>query len=610
MAVFYKYVERQASDQIDWGAIGKSMSDTLDAENKRRDEKKQAIDDASRKYINELQNQPESESADVNAIYGQLANDGAAAQKMFLDNLKSGRMSLKDYTIRTQNLQDDTAVTLDLAKVYNDRYKEVMEGINSEKLSAANADLMAQYEGFADLKNNKLWVDPTSGRIYAGDIVMGADGVKTMGKNVRNVTALKQTMQQDVLRFNADKELNTRVEKLGGFVTESIKKGGLYRIGAEIKFSDATQQQYYDQYKKDLTEELVGGPNNPRALSFFVDNMRLAPNGKPYRIVSKKEDAKGPEDILIQQNANGQNMPVLTEQQMKDAEDWVTIQMRQKIERSTEKQSLTIPEPPQPSEKDGDGKRETSYATNLLQLKYGTPTEKLAAMSSLEELATMKDRKFIIDENNNISIINVRDRSKSSNPVNMSLNDYDFVNAFAPLVGIKDSDKAYKSALQGGRFKNKSVNLSGTLESQKRDVKTTDKFATVARKKIVITKDDQDATAKRLNDEFSKYGYEVEATGNPRLWGGSPHVTITSPAPVDENGVQVGDPVTKEFKLVDGVSNDILKWILANQPSPSKFDKVIGELNNEYDAIKGQSAPATKPAATSATKNNRFSNFK
>jgi hypothetical protein len=37
-------------------------------------------------------------------------------------------------------------------------------------------------------------------------------------------------------------------------------------------------------------------------------------------------------------------MPVLTEQQMKDAEEWITIQMRQKIKQSTEKQAFTIPE--------------------------------------------------------------------------------------------------------------------------------------------------------------------------------------------------------------------------------------------------------------------------
>ena len=619
MAVFYKYVERQASDQIDWGAISKSMSDTLDAENKRRDEKKQAIDDASRKYISELQNQPQTESADLNTRLGQFANDASSMSKMLLDDLKAGKISLKDYTIRTQNLADDTKVALDLVQVYGERYKEVMEGINSGKLSAANGDLMAQFEGFTNLKNNKLYVDPTSGRVYAADEVVGPDGVKTMGKNVRNVSALKQTMQQDILRFNADNELNTRVEKLGGFITESIKTGGLYRIGAEIKFEDATKQQYYDQYKRDLTEELIGGPNNPRAISFFIDNMRMSPDkvdakgkiiasGKPYRLVTKQEDVKGPEDILIQQNANGQNMPVLTEQQMKDAESWITVQMRQKIKQSTEKQSLTIPERPQPTTSDSDGKDkvDATLATNILLLRYGTPEEKKSAMSSLEDHESMKGKKFVIGDDNRISVVNVNDRSESTNPVSLDasiVSDKDFVSSFNTLFKLGDIDKAYVKAQQGGRFKGKQPVLSGKLESEKKDVKNSEKFATIAKQKVVVNKNDQDATAKTLNDAFSQYGYSVEATGNPNLPFGSPHITITSPQPFDEKGVEVGDPVTKEFKLVDGVAKEILKWIISNQPSAMKLDKISSELNNEYEAIqaKQKPAPQTKPSGGGST---------
>jgi hypothetical protein len=519
MAVFYKYVERQASDQIDWGAISKSMSDTLDAENKRRDDKKQAIDDASRKYVNELQNQPQTESADLNTRLGQFANDAASMSKMLLDDLKAGRISLKDYTIRTQNLSDDTKVALDLVQVYGERYKTVMEGINSGKLSAANGDLMAQFEGFTDLKNNKLYVDPTSGRVYAADEVIGPDGVKTMGKNIRNVSALKQTMQQDILRFNADNELNTRVDKLGGFITESLKSGGLYQIGAEIKFEDATKQQYYDKYKKDLTEELVGGPNNPRAISFFVDNMRISPSGKPYRMVSKKEDIKGPEDILIQQNANGQNMPVLTEQQMKDAEEWIKIQMRQKIKQSTEKQAFTIPQRPQPSGEGSGNKKEDDVMTYIMQLAFGTPAEKKTALDNINGLESEKggtDRYEFSPDGK--SLIKLKGGNRSDTevlPIEQGMTREQWAARTSTVHGIADVNKVLK---RNRVYFGQPVRFAENIQSSVRSIPAKAQLTTYLNTKAPSIKQtgsdaDEGAAATSIGEIVANLGYTVKGVG-------------------------------------------------------------------------------------------------
>lgn len=346
MAVFYKYVERESSDQIDWGAIGKSMSDTLDAENKRRDEKKQAIDDASRAFVNELQNQPQTESADLNTRYGQFANDSSSAQKMFLDDLKAGRLSLKDYTIRTQNLQDGAKVALDLFKVYGERYKTVMEGIEKGDKSAAQADLMAQFEGFTNLRNHKLYVDPTSGQVYAADEVVGPDGVKTMGKNIRSVTALKQTMQQDINRMDADAVLKGKVGQMGEFTTSELRSAGFYLVGNEYQVKDAKLQEGYKTYVNNTIDQLIGGDNNPSALSFFYDNMKVASNGKPYRMVYKEGDVKEPSDILVRQNDNGLIVPVIEKgsQQYNDATAWINQRFTTMIDENVKSNAFTMPE--------------------------------------------------------------------------------------------------------------------------------------------------------------------------------------------------------------------------------------------------------------------------
>ena len=66
MATGYKYAERNAADQVDWSAIGTSISKTLLDERDRREKAKKEIADASNKYAETLANAPIGESKDFN----------------------------------------------------------------------------------------------------------------------------------------------------------------------------------------------------------------------------------------------------------------------------------------------------------------------------------------------------------------------------------------------------------------------------------------------------------------------------------------------------------------------------------------------------------------
>jgi len=61
MATFYKYAERSAESQVNWAEIGKNMTDMLRDEVALREEKKAAIDEATRKYAEQLSNAPQGE---------------------------------------------------------------------------------------------------------------------------------------------------------------------------------------------------------------------------------------------------------------------------------------------------------------------------------------------------------------------------------------------------------------------------------------------------------------------------------------------------------------------------------------------------------------------
>jgi hypothetical protein len=58
MASYINYAEKQAASQINWAEISKNLSDTLYKEAEIRQEKKDAIDESSRKFGQELNEAP------------------------------------------------------------------------------------------------------------------------------------------------------------------------------------------------------------------------------------------------------------------------------------------------------------------------------------------------------------------------------------------------------------------------------------------------------------------------------------------------------------------------------------------------------------------------
>lgn len=626
MAVFYKYVERQVSDQINWADISKSLSQTFEAERDAREKKKAEIDQASLEYVEKLQSQPQTESADLNTRLGQFTSDASAMSKSMLDDLKAGRINLRDYSIRTQNLKSDTNQALDLIQTYSKRYSEVMKGIKDGEKSAAQADFMARFEGFANLANNRLYVDPTSGRVYAADEVLDPKtGVKKMGNKIQNVSALKQMMEQDIPRMNLDADLNTRVDKIGGFITQEIKKGNLYRIGEEVKFEDATKQQYYDKYLTDLTEELVGGASNPNAVSFFVDNMKVAPNGQPYKVVFSEEDRKSPNDILMKQGVGGVYFAEPTKEQMKDAEEHIKIQMRQKIKQSTEKQSITIPEYPQPPQpkSDGGGKAKATEDKNkmsyIMQLAFPTSvSQRQAALNYINNLqAKTKDGTSVVydfnDDGDLVATYNNNPNTTRIFKIDADMTKEQWAAATREIHGIGDVGRVLRE------------NVFETTETPTTPVKGTVSSNVTQKSPVIVLQDrvkglknrplsdfyedgdpeevDDKKVVKALKEILGDSGFDISATGRV-----GDKVTITQKKQIAQgegNNKKLVSP-HKEFNVneiytregYDAFLQEVSDWL--NQAGSVDKEKVI----ESERARKGQgsSTPATQTTPTANPK--------
>jgi hypothetical protein len=168
MATYYKYAERSAEDYVDWGAIGKTMSDTLLKEQANREKMKADIDKASNEFGEVLSNSPQGEHKGMNERAINFASNAQQYQLMQLKNLKAGKLSLKDYLVGRENLKQGANDAFDIIKKYNDKYGEYQQRVEEGEASRYQTKLLSEVEGFGNLSNTELYINPTNGKVSVG----------------------------------------------------------------------------------------------------------------------------------------------------------------------------------------------------------------------------------------------------------------------------------------------------------------------------------------------------------------------------------------------------------------------------------------------------------
>jgi hypothetical protein len=167
MATYFKYAERSAEDYVDWGAIGKTMSDTLLKEEENRRKIKAKIEKDSNEFGEVLANSPQGEHRGMNEYAQEFASNAQQFQLMQLRNLKAGKLNLKDYLISRENVKQGANDAFDIIKKYNDKYGEYQQSVKDGVASKYQTHLLSEVEGFGNLTKTSLYINPTNGKVSA-----------------------------------------------------------------------------------------------------------------------------------------------------------------------------------------------------------------------------------------------------------------------------------------------------------------------------------------------------------------------------------------------------------------------------------------------------------
>jgi len=293
MASYYKFAERQADSFVNWAEIGKGITDMIQTEVAIRDQKKAAIDQATRDNLKKIAEAPVGSHEGLNTWTLNYADSAREAILLQDRLLKSGGLKLKDYTIMRQNLNDGTDELFGVIKNFQNTYKEKRDRLISSdpknRSQQIEMDLLAYTEQFGDFSKSMAIIDPRNFTVNVGLMEPDPDnqGVMKVGKQIATTSFLKKIQNTKVDYFDADVAADSISKSMGKYVRATIAE--MSSLQGKVVTKEGIKNS--PEYNKIIQTALKGVFSNPfNMTSILTENLVQDEQGRPYvSSVSGKE---------------------------------------------------------------------------------------------------------------------------------------------------------------------------------------------------------------------------------------------------------------------------------------------------------------------------------
>ena len=355
MATYYKYKSREGEDQIDWRGITQGITDDMNRIAKERADKKEKIDNEVLTNLETLADKPQGQDAGQNQIIANYAEQASAVALANQKLLKSGAITLKEYTARTNTAGSSTKKLFNLSKKYQENFQRHMDSLKpDENGRIQGSDLKAlflkQMESFSNPDTTRYYMDPTTGEAFLAKVgtdkttpgqVATIDG---QAYSLVDVSAADDIMTRDVNRYQSNDVSTMLKEQLGTYVDVVMtgdvktKEDAFARIFAVDEKGNLVEDGITEEGKSILTQIKATFASDMDYASMLYDTlgyMGVAKNtkGEGYtNLETGEEYEKMPEKAILIKEVNGQQQPEITDEQKKEAEMGVLKQIRTKLD--------------------------------------------------------------------------------------------------------------------------------------------------------------------------------------------------------------------------------------------------------------------------------------
>ena len=214
MVTYYGFQKGEKFEPVNWSEIGKAYSDTVQNIIKDRQRRKKEIDDKLAADLEYIENNPQGQHKGVSDGVAQLAQDLRDQTLELERQLKSGQLSLRDYTLQRQNMMDDTERVFKAAQELQQNFATINERTQNDENQTLESEAWDEYGGLINFDTHSLYIDPNTGRILMGELdENGAINPYTLN----SVETILNGMNQRYDRFKADVWLEDQTKYIDQF---------------------------------------------------------------------------------------------------------------------------------------------------------------------------------------------------------------------------------------------------------------------------------------------------------------------------------------------------------------------------------------------------------
>jgi hypothetical protein len=303
MAEFFGFTDASKVDAnpiIDFGAVSKTITEGLakneaDRELQRKEDAKITQDN-----IAEVGSITYGSDQGMNEIMTKYGYNAKETMNEWYKQLTSGKMSRREFALRSQNLLNGTKSVASASKNWNEGNKQYIDLLNSGDASA-----MAQYTAkkIADiqmLNNKSAVIDPTTGKVVWAAVDGNNKIIPGSVMDVNSIMNLKNNLEKKV---NVPEEVN----KLAGTKIEDfIKANGPY-----FSLNDPTIRAEYEKLQKATSDYILSTPSR-------IADVLVNFTGEGYYLTDDQKDTN-PLAVQVIKTSNGMTIPKPTSSQQESA---------------------------------------------------------------------------------------------------------------------------------------------------------------------------------------------------------------------------------------------------------------------------------------------------
>ena len=469
---YFKAQPTAAETQIDWAEVGKNFSDMLNEEARVREEKKAAIDEASRQYQQTLNDVEQGQSATANQWWLTASNEMQEQMLMQDRMLKSGALNPRDYTLMRQNLVDGTDGLIDVFGKFNAEFKERMDRFEKEESQDLEGFLMESLESFGNFQKTAVVVNPETGMLSVADVDDNGAIINDPNK-IRSVTSLQSLIARRYDRYDLDGATTEFADSIGTFDTISRRYGSETAKGLIQKVTDpfvkefskeelmslgmseddaikySAEMNVYRAGEDRFVEDIMSVWSNTS--SILTNSMSFAPNGEEYTFTFNEERAEN--EILLKKDAQGQIFAEYTEEQRAAVSEAIRDSLRNKLDRTID--TTVVSDVAAESATDRAAGRGEEAQKDLVgvwsELYYKEGEQKQAALDALLSSQKAIDGGLIDIKVNDkqVEFVYTNPAKNRTIPIPDKPTQDDWIRVGVEIHGIADIDDATRAA---GRF--------------------------------------------------------------------------------------------------------------------------------------------------------------